>query len=338
LLPPITQLGQEPHLGFQLTLAVPLVADPAGVYDIGMGLSGGRLLMLDVDLSRSALARRMGLGFLGALFKKKGEAAGGDRVAWAYVEPLPEDLGSFKGDVKLRVLKEELSKLPPVDLADVLEGLGHEQRLAIFGALDPGHASDTLEALDPKVQRDVIAALDKEKVAQLVNEMTPGQAADLLTALPWPDAANLVELLPDREKASKVKAILEKQEEKVVDYTTSGFLRFDRDKLVARARVEFREAARGKAELTYIYVIDRDDHLLGVVESKALLLADDAARLRDIMTTKIVTLTPRSTLKVASETFARYLFRALPVVDETGKILGVLPYRDVVALRHRYVE
>jgi len=215
--------------------------------------------------------------------------------------------------VKLKVLKEELSKPPPVDLADVLEGLGHEQRLAIFDALDTEQASDKLEALDPKVQRDVIAALDREKVAQLVNEMTPGQAA-------------------------KVQAILEKQEEKVVDYATSGFLRFDPDKLVARTRVEFREAARGKAELTYIYVIDRDDHLLGVVESKALLLADDAARLRDIMTTKIVTLTPQSTLRVASETFARYLFRALPVVDETGKILRVLPYRDVVALRHRYVE
>ena len=56
------------------------------------------------------------------------------------------------------------------------------------------------------------------------------------------------------------------------------------------------------------------------------------------MNTKVVTLTPQSTLRNASELFARYLFRALPVTDEGGKILGGLLYRDVVALRHRYVE
>jgi len=75
-----------------------------------------------------------------------------------------------------------------------------------------------------------------------------------------------------------------------------------------------------------------------VVDSKALLLAEETARLREIMNTNVVTLSPQSTLRNASELFARYLFRALPVTDEHGKILGVLPYRDVVSLRHRYVE
>ena len=60
--------------------------------------------------------------------------------------------------------------------------------------------------------------------------------------------------------------------------------------------------------------------------------------LREIMSKNVVTVKPGSTLKVASELFARYLFRALPVVDEGGRILGVLPYRDVVALRHRFVD
>ncbi len=308
------------------------------VYDVGLGLSGGRLLAMDVDLSKAALARRLGLGFLSRFLREGAGRGARDRVAWAWVEPLPEDLGSFTGAVKLKVVKEELAKLPPVDLADVLEGLGHEQRVAIFGALDTAQASDTLEELDPKVQRDLVASLDRGKVVQLINEMTPGQAADLLSALPWPDATGLVDLLADAEKAAKVRAILERQDERVIDYSTSGFLRFDPEKLVARARVEFREAARGKAELTYIYVIDAGDRLLGVVDSKALLLADDGVHLREIMSKNVVTLKPGSTLKTASELFARYLFRALPVVDEGGKILGVLPYRDVVALRHRFVD
>jgi Mg/Co/Ni transporter MgtE len=210
--------------------------------------------------------------------------------------------------------------------------------MAIFGELDTEKASDTLEALDPKVQRDLIASLDKTKAAHLINEMTPGQAADLLAVLPWWDVQALVELLADKEKAAKVTAILEKQDEKVIDFSISGFLRFAPDKTVAETRAEFAQAAKSKAEITYIYVIDQRDSLLGVVDSKALLLAEESARLREIMNTKIVTLSPQSTLRKASELFARYLFRALPVTDDDGKILGVLPYRDVVALRHRYVE
>ena len=74
------------------------------------------------------------------------------------------------------------------------------------------------------------------------------------------------------------------------------------------------------------------------MDSKALLLTEETARLGEIMSTQVVSLSPQSTLGHASELFARYLFRALPVTDDTGKILGVLPYCDLVTVRHRYVE
>jgi len=310
----------------------------AVVYDIGMTLTGNKLLVVDVDLSGAALWRRMRLAWLAGLFGTPSGAGSEHRVPWSYVEPLPEDLGSFKGAVKLKVLKEQLSDIPPVDLADILEELEPEHRMAIFHELDTETASDTLEALDPKVQRDLIASLDKAKAADLINEMTPGQAADLLGVLPWWDVQALVELLADKEKAAKIAAILEKQDERVIHFSTSGFLRFAPDRTVAQTRAEFARAAKSNTEITYIYVIDEGDRLLGVVDSKALLLAEETARLREIMNTNVVTLSPQSTLRHASELFARYLFRALPVKDDSGKILGILPYRDVVTLRHRYVE
>ena len=305
------------------------------VYDIGMSLSGGRLLVVDVDLSQTALLRRIHLGWVGRL---TGTKTAKNRVPWRYVEPLPEQIGSFRGDVKLKVVKEQLSSLPAVDLADVLEELGDEQRMVIFSQLDAERASDTLEAMDPKIQRTVIASLDKEKVAALIEAMTPGQAADLLAVLPWWEVRVILDLMGgDTEKAGKIRTILTKQDERVIDFSSSGFLRFAPDQTVAQVRTAFREAARRKVDLTYIYVMDREDRLVGVVDSKALLVADDQSPLQDVMTTNVVSLSPQSTLRDASELFARYLFRALPVLDDSGKTLGVLLYRDVVALRHRYV-
>ena len=96
--------------------------------------------------------------------------------------------------------------------------------------------------------------------------------------------------------------------------------------------------AKGKDVITYLYIIDVNEILVGVVNLKELLIADDEALLQDIMTTKVVSLNTESSLKEASETFARYSFRALPVIDQAGKMLGVLPYRDVMNLRHLYLQ
>jgi magnesium transporter len=84
--------------------------------------------------------------------------------------------------------------------------------------------------------------------------------------------------------------------------------------------------------------VDENDKLLGVLDIKELLEAPDEALLRDVMITNIISLGPDSTLKEAAELFSRYDFRAIPVVDENEKILGVVPYRDVMRLTHHFVE
>jgi magnesium transporter len=87
----------------------------------------------------------------------------------------------------------------------------------------------------------------------------------------------------------------------------------------------------------YLYVVDDQDKLLGVIDIKELLMAKGADRLGDIMTETIISLNPDNTLKEASAMFARYGFRAIPVTDENGKILGVIHYRDMMNLNHRFL-
>jgi magnesium transporter len=88
----------------------------------------------------------------------------------------------------------------------------------------------------------------------------------------------------------------------------------------------------------YFYVVDDKDQLLGLLDIKELLEAPDEALLQDVMITNMITLSPESTLKEAAELFARYDFRAIPLVDQEGKILGVVPYRDVMNLTHHFVD
>jgi predicted transcriptional regulator len=307
------------------------------VYDIRLVERNTKLYVTEVDTSKSARLRRLGFGFLSKVLAPQEDPGDSGVISWMYIQPLPSHISSFKGDVKLNILKETLAEIHPVDLADILEELDHDQRVMVFSSLDNEQASDTLEEIEPQVQRDIISSLSKEKVVQLINDMTPGQAADILSVLPSSEAQVILEAL-NKETAKKIQSILGKQEEKVIHYATQKILKFSPETTVEYVQNDYPRHARDKDVIMYIYVVDPQDTLLGVIDLKELLQADDRALLKDIMVENVISLNTESTLKEASQNFARYDFRALPVTDEKNRIVGVIPYRDVMNLTHHFLE
>jgi magnesium transporter len=306
------------------------------VYDVKLSLRNGKLYVVGVDLSRSGLLRRLGLRGLGRVLGMA-EKSTERLISWTYIRPLPTNLGSFKGTIHLNVLKEELSEMHPADLADVLETLDSQQRVALFEGLETEHASDTLEEIDPNVQRDLILSLQKDKVADLLNEMTPGQAADVLSVLPADVRNELVTLL-EAENVAKIQAILEQQDQNILNYATTEVLKFSPDQKVGEVQDGYRTLARGKDVITYLYVVDATDRLIGVTDLKKLLQANEEDRLKDIMIEAVISLKPHQTLKKASDLFLRYGFGAIPITDDNDRILGAVTYRDILHLKHRFLD
>jgi len=307
------------------------------VYDIRLVLRNKKLYVTDVDTGKAARLRRLGFGFLAKILYSSTDSDAEQMIPWTCIQPLPTNIGRFKGNVKLNVLKENLSEIHPVDLADILEEMDNDQRVMVFSSLDHEHASDTLEEIEPKVQREIISSLSTEKVVQLINDMTPGQAADILSVLPSSEAHVILDAM-NAESARKVQAIINRQEEKVIHYTTQKILKFPPDTLVEYVQNDYPRHARDKDVIMYIYVVDEKEQLLGVIDLRDLLRADDKSYLKDIMVENVISLSTGSTLKEAAQEFGRYGFRALPVVDEQNHLTGVIPYRDVMNLTHHFVE
>ena len=307
------------------------------IYDVKLVLKNDKFYVSDVDLSRYGLLRRMGMTGLANYIYKLAERIREQTISWAYIQPLPEDIGSFRGNLQFKVVKEKLADLHPVDLADILEEMDPDQRVEVLEALDTEQASDTLEEINPNVQRDLVESMKVEKVAQLVDQMTTGQAADVLSVLSASEASEILKLL-DPENAIKIRAIMEHHEENILDFATQEYVSFLPDYTVERAQAEYRTVARGKDVVMYIYILDEKKHLLGVIDIKELLLAEDATLLRDIMEEHVHSLDSDSTLKEAYEKFARYDYRALPISDDLYVMIGVVTYRDIVGLKHRFVE
>ena len=301
------------------------------VYDISLHFQSGKLYVSEVDFSRQRLLRRLGLKRLSNWISEQRE---GKTVSWMYVQPLPEHIGTFKGHVKLSVLKENISDIHPVDLADILEELEGDQRLAVFKELEPEHASDTLEEVEPRVQRELIRAIEKRHAAQLISAMGPVQAADVLAALPTVEADELLQMI-DKNVAAKIQKIIDHHDENVLLFSTQQFMKMPERTRVKDVMTNFREVARDMEVIMYVYVTDEYETLKGVVDLRELIAAEPDQTLGEIMTDHVISLNPESTLSDAVDMIARYDFRAIPIADEHDKLMAVVSFRDIRGIKPR---
>ena len=307
------------------------------VYDLRLVRVGDKTYVTDVDISRYGLLRRMGLKSIASIFYETGGETSRRLIPWSYIEPLPAELGTLQGNVKLSVLKETLGEIHPADLADILEELDSHQRATVLEGLDTEHASDTLEEIDPAIQRDIVFTLRKERVAQLISEMTPAQAADIISVLPADEKRTILKLLKPPQVA-RIEEIIEKPDVSILDFMIARFFKFGPEMTVEQARTRFREEARSRDVREYFYIVNSDSKLIGVASLDDVFMSADNTPLKDLMVENVITLRPETTVKEAANMFMRYLWRALPVVDTEEKILGVVPYRDVMQLKHRMLE
>ncbi|MBI4958580.1 MAG: CBS domain-containing protein [Desulfovibrio sp.] len=307
------------------------------VYDVRLCGRSGKLFVSGVDCSRQSFLRRIGLSRLASFISDLAATLKDEPIPWKFVQPLSHELGRFTGSLKLNILKDKIHEIHPVDLADILEEMEHDQRLAIFNALGLEKASDTLEEIEPRVQREIIESIGDEMAADLIDEMTPAQAADVLSALPASDADDILALMDEKDHVEKIESLMDDHDKDIADFATDSIITFPPETKVDEVFQQFREVARDKDVIWYVYVLSGDNRLLGVVNYHSILRAEPSQRLDAIMTTGVKSLALGDTLKDAAAMFERYGFRAIPVLDEKDVIQGVVPYRDVMKLKHTYV-
>ncbi len=296
------------------------------VYDIQLLLVKDKLFVVAADVDRHAMIRRLGLR---RLAKSMHEISPDKEIIpWRYVQALPTDLTGTKGDVKLTITREGLKDIHPEDLADILEELSHEERIHIFSALDSEVAADALEATEPRVQREILASTSTERVAQIFTHLSPVQIADIIAILPHDDSEEFVRILKG-DVASKVHQLLTQHDVSASTLAMRCFLGFPGELTVEEAFTRFREEARGCDVTMYIYVVDSEQHLRGVIDIKELLQTDPTSTLEQIMTRNVVTVAPATMRGEVEALFLKYHFRAIPIVDESKKIVGVIREKDV---------
>ncbi|MBE3135204.1 MAG: CBS domain-containing protein [Acidobacteria bacterium] len=282
----------------------------------------GRLVLTDVDISFNGFLRRWGLGRLRWISD--------NFISWKYVQPLSLEDAIPTDRVSLSVTRKQLRELPGEDLADALEELSGKEQQALFAALDPEKAAETLIEAEPRALRQIMARLPKEQAQAIFAEMTVPQLANLFGALARQEMMAFLDFLP-ADRAEGVRTLLSDREATARELISSDFITKPREAKVGDVLAEIRRARYEPRSLSYIYVVEgTDDVLVGIVDLRDLVLSPDEAVLGDIMVAPVVAANSTDLREDLTKLFEKYEFRMIPVVDEQDHMYGVISYKDVM--------
>jgi magnesium transporter len=233
--------------------------------------------------------------------------------------------------VHLKLEYERLSKLHPADIADILEELAPAEREAVFGSLDEEVAAEALEEIDPKMQVELMRSIQSEKAADIVEEMDPDAAADLLGDLPEETSEEILEEMEPEER-QEVSELLAFHENTAAGRMTTEYIALSPDHTVGDAIDRLRQFEGPTETISNIYLVDSQEKLIGSVPLVSLVLAPGGTRLSTVAPDHVISTRADASDKDVAEMFDKYNLLSLPVVDEEGKLTGIITADDIISL------
>ncbi len=297
------------------------------VNDIKLGNLNQKLCIFSVDIGFRGLLRRLGYERIG---ERVASAFNKDipqqEISWEYVQPL--EANSSK--LALNIARDQMREIHPADLADIIENIPIQSIRTVLESIDAETTGDTLYELEPDMRNVVISQLGDEQVSDILEEMEPDEAADVLSDLPEQKAQELLEMM-DQEDAEDIQELLEHEEDSAGGLMTPEYLRLSSDINVGRALEMVQESAEEVETVYYGYVVDSDERLEGVISLKTLLLNQPDTHITDVMEENIKSVRVDAEPEEMLETLAKYDLIAIPVLDEDGRMAGIVTVDDVLA-------
>jgi magnesium transporter len=228
-----------------------------------------------------------------------------------------------------RELKEALQGLYPSDLLDIMQDLEPENRALLFRLLPKDKAADVFAEMYPEEQEDLLNRLTDEKVAELLKSMAPDDRTELLEEMPASVVARLIRLLSPEER---------RQALTLLNYPANSAGRIMTPDYVAvrpRMRVQevldrIRRVEFDKETIYYIYVIDEERRLVGVLSLRELLLAEPSEFIETLMNRDVIAVRTTDDQETVVRLMKRYDLLALPVVDAEDRLVGIVTIDDAM--------
>ncbi|WP_026688741.1 magnesium transporter [Alteribacter aurantiacus] len=230
---------------------------------------------------------------------------------------------------KRSALQTILEELHPFDFAELYRALPEKHHYKFLTYLDPDQLADLIGELEPEHQMEVLHKLGIEKSSKVMDIMDNDDLADMLGEL---SVERLEEYLATmkKEESNTVQQLMSYEPETAGGIMTNEFVWIRNHYTVRDAVEKFKTFAELTRNIYYLYVIDEDKKLVGVVSYRDLLLADMDERISDIMFNRVISVPVEMDQEEVAQIIQRYDFLACPVVDEKNVLKGIVTVDDVI--------
>ncbi|MHB8126399.1 MAG: magnesium transporter [Desulfitobacteriaceae bacterium] len=278
------------------------------------------LVLVAVDIGVRGLFRRLGVEFLLSRISN-------NFVGCQYIKPLE----SRTSALQLTREKEQLRQLHPADIADIIETMDYKQRANFLDTLDSQQAIDALAEMELDAQVEMIDQMDEGRASDILEEMPPDEAADILSELPLEKSEELLRLM-ESDDAEEVRELMQYQDDTAGSLMTTEYIGLSFWLTAEQAINELRRLAPEAETIYYLYVVDEQETLEGVLSLRELIIASPETPLKNLMHSKIVKISPYDDHEKVADIIRKYGLLAVPVVNDKDQILGIITVDDVFEL------
>lgn len=220
-----------------------------------------------------------------------------------------------------------IETLRPADQAELFWDLDEEEQATLLPKINPADAADIFEELYDEDAAEIAVQLPLATLVRIVNEMEPDEAADLLDDL---DSKQAQAVMAQLEAAHRIQNLIHYPDDTAGGLMTTSYIALQRRMTAGQAIEAIRAWQPDEETIYYMFVTDRLQRLMGVVNLRQLIVADPSTPITKLMLTDVIYVTPETDQEDCADLMQRYDLLALPVVDEEKYLLGIITIDDLV--------
>lgn len=289
------------------------------VNDLQFSQVQGVMSLLAIDVSNAGLLRRLGLK---QIFGLKPHL-----LEWRNIHLIGDKLQLATG-------REDLVKLHPADIANLVEKMNVKQGSQLLRSLDQATAAKVMEEVSPHIQKMMVRHLGAERASTILEKMSMDELVDLIQLLPSVESREIIEKLPAQKDVSRVKKILEYDEDTAGGLMTTEFISAHLETPISEVIEKIRRDSHQHRSIHFVYVIDDKKKYLGVASLRRIIIARPEQKIKEIMkrTKRTPVVKVEQSVREIANIITKYNLLSVAVVDKSHHLLGIVTVDDI--MRH----
>ncbi len=232
--------------------------------------------------------------------------------------------------IYLLISRELKAGAHPGDLLDLFGELQIEEKVELMEKLSAEDAASIFEEMEDFEQAEIFRLLNPERVKIILKSLASDDAADLIGELSPEEAQEMIDLISEEEEPLDFGDLLKYPEESAGGIMTTEFISLPADIPVEEAIARLRELAPEAETIYYVYVVDQEGHLIGVLSLRDLIASSDGTLLKNVMRRNVISVQAELDQEEVARIVSKYDLLAVPVVDAQERLLGIITVDDVI--------